>query len=146
MGTISTIFNRKKAGTIESAFGDRKMKRTTDGFLTCGVQGKFNTLCGVRCILANGMYYILEGCIADGYRALNVPAQLLDSAKLAVDVTAICEYIEIESCRRFYKEDGSGYRNRSAMADGYTAVNDEEIKKSIRTQAAHIGITGEYIY
>lgn len=126
--------------------GDNKMKRTRDGFLTCGVQGKFNTLCGVRCIPVNGTYYILQGCIADGYRALIVPTELLNSAIMAVDVTAICEYIEIESCRRFYKEDGSGYRNRSASAEGYTAVCDEEIKRSIRTQAAHMGITGEYIY
>lgn len=151
LGGKQTIGNVDKGDAVTHMhllfnLGDNKMKRTRDGFLTCGVQGKFNTLCGVRCIPVNGTYYILEGCIADGYRALIVPTELLNSAIMAVDVTAICEYIEIESCKRFYKEDGSGYRNRFATADGYTAVKDEELIKSIRMQAAFRGISGDYIY
>lgn len=122
------------------------MRRIADGFLSVNVLGKWGTYCGVRSILVEDRYYILEGCLADGYMLLSVPDALINEAAGEVCEAAVLEYIESRVCTMIYKEDGTGYKKYLPNIEGFVHVEDDQILTKVRTQAAWLGIKGDILH
>ncbi len=83
--------------------------RLDTGFLSTHVIGKWGQYCGVKCIIYNKKYYILEGDRADGYRILNVSDQVLKEAAGEKSERDMMNFIEELAACTFYHKEGKGY-------------------------------------